>query len=79
MKIPLVYIGLPIEWIEQMDRATLVSEYTVSKRTLRKMSDGLLAVYRAELGRLKEIATEMERLGRNRTEIISRRKAQIPA
>ncbi len=52
--------GIPVELINQVDKATSVNKYTNSQRTLRQTSDGLYEAYKARLKRMKAFAEEME-------------------
>lgn len=51
---------IPVELINQVDKATALNRYTNSPRTLRQTSDGLYTAFQARLKRLKRFATEME-------------------
>jgi hypothetical protein len=53
--------GIPVELIEQVDKATSLNRYTNSQRTLRETSDGLYKAFQARLQRMKAFAEEMER------------------
>jgi hypothetical protein len=52
--------AIPAEWIEQVDRATVLNRYTNSQRTLRQHADGLYDAFRARLARMKTYAADME-------------------
>jgi len=52
--------SLPVDWIDQVDRATKVNPYTNSKRTLRETSDGLYEAFRTRLKKMSAYAAEME-------------------
>ncbi len=51
---------VPVDLINQVDKATALNKYTNSQRTLRQTSDGLYAAFQARLKRLKAYAGEME-------------------
>ena len=51
--------GIPVELINQVDKATSLNQYTNSQRTLRQTSDGLFAAFQARLKRMKAFAEEM--------------------
>ena len=48
------------EWVEQVDRATLANDYTVSQRTIEETADGLYRAFQAELDKMKDIINLME-------------------
>lgn len=52
--------SIPVELINQVDKATSLNKYTNSQRTLRQTSDGLYAAFQARLKRMKALAEEME-------------------
>jgi len=53
--------GLPKEWIDQVDKATLANDFTVSQLTLRESADGLFKAYKSELKKTKKIIEMMEK------------------
>jgi hypothetical protein len=52
--------GIPVELINQVDKATSLNRYTNSQRTLRETSDALHAAYKARLKRMRAYAEEMD-------------------
>ncbi|NPV80587.1 MAG: ADP-ribosylglycohydrolase family protein [Firmicutes bacterium] len=53
--------GIPEEWIRTVDEATLVNDYTVSRRTLRETAQGIYEAVKAEMKKAREWAEEIER------------------
>jgi len=52
--------SLPAEWVEQVDHATGVNEYTNCRKTISETSDGLYEAYRARLKRMRAYLDGME-------------------
>ncbi|MFW6278938.1 MAG: ADP-ribosylglycohydrolase family protein [Bacillota bacterium] len=52
--------NIPQKWVDQVDKATLANEYTVSQRTLQESAEGLYEAYRGELSKMKEIISLMD-------------------
>ncbi len=52
--------GIPVDLINQVDKATSLNQYTNSQRTLRQTSDGLYQAFQARLKRMKLFVGEME-------------------
>lgn len=51
--------SIPNEWISQVDRATALSRFTNSQRTLRESADGLHKAFLARLDKMEEYARRM--------------------
>ncbi len=51
---------IPLELINQVDKATTLNKYTNSQRTLRQTSDGLYQACQAKLKRMKALVNEMQ-------------------
>jgi ADP-ribosylglycohydrolase len=52
--------SLPVELVQQVDRATSLNRYTNSQRTLREHSDGLYQAFKARLQRMQSYASAMD-------------------